>query len=276
MSSLVIDGERERRYLRDLGRAVGGALLFNIPLLMTMEMWQAGIYMDRLRLLAFFAAALPVLYGLSYYAGFSKGRGLRNDVLDALVALAVGFAVASCLLLLFGVLQVNASPLDNVGMVALQAVPGAIGALLARRQMNGDGDGDDKEDESRASYGGELFLMGAGALFFALNVAPTEEMILIAYKCTPWHELGLIAVSVLLLHVIVYSAGFAGQEEQGRPVTAFFRFTLPGYAIAIGVSLFVLWVFGRTDGHAAARAMATAIVLGFPASVGAAAARLLV
>ena len=167
MSSLVIDGERERRYLRDLGRAVGGALLFNIPLLMTMEMWQAGIYMDRLRLLAFFAAALPVLYGLSYYAGFSKGRGLRNDVLDALVALAVGFAVASCLLLLFGVLQVNASPLDNVGMVALQAVPGAIGALLARRQMNGDGDGDDKEDESRASYGGELFLMGAGALFFA-------------------------------------------------------------------------------------------------------------
>ena len=118
--------------------------------------------------------------------------------------------------------------------------------------------------------------MGAGALFFALNVAPTEEMILIAYKCTPWHELGLIAVSVLLLHVIVYSAGFAGQEEQGRPVTAFFRFTLPGYAIAIGVSLFVLWVFGRTDGHAAARATSTAIVLGFPASVGAAAARLLV
>ncbi|QYF87136.1 TIGR02587 family membrane protein [Brevundimonas sp. PAMC22021] len=273
MSSLVIDAGRERRYLRDLGRAFGGALLFNIPLLMTMEMWQAGIYMDRLRLLAFFAAALPVLYGLSYYAGFSKGRGLRNDVLDALVALAVGFAVASCLLLLFGVLEVNASPLDNVGMVALQAVPGAIGALVARRQMNG---GDDKEDEGRVSYWGELFLMGAGALFFAMNVAPTEEMILIAYKCTPWHELGLIVVSVLLLHVIVYSAGFAGQEDQGRPVTAFFRFTLPGYAIAIGVSLFVLWVFGRSDGHAAARAMATAIVLGFPASIGAAAARLLV
>ena len=34
----LIDLSRERAYLRDLGRAFGGALVFSIPLLMTMEM----------------------------------------------------------------------------------------------------------------------------------------------------------------------------------------------------------------------------------------------
>lgn len=269
-----IDLRRERGYARDLGRAFAGALIFNIPLLMTMEMWEQGVVMDRWRLLVFILAGLPLLYGLAYYAGFSKRRGFRNDVLDTAVALAVGFVTASVLLILFAVVQWDAPPREALGMVALQAVPGAMGALLARRQMNGDGDGGTEEDE--ASYVGELFLMAAGALFFALNVAPTEEMILIAYKATPVHVLALIAVSLALLHAIVFSAGFAGQEEADHPLIAFFHFTLPGYAIALGVSLFALWIFGRVDGHSLEGVVQTVIVLGFPAAVGAAAARLLV
>ena len=270
-----IDLRRERSYARDLGRAFAGALIFNIPLLMTMEMWEQGVTMDRWRLLAFILSGLPLLYGLAYYAGFSKRRGFRNDVLDTAVALAVGFVTALCLLTLFGVVTPDAAPREILGMTALQAVPGAMGALLARRQLSGDKGGGDGDEDS-ASYFGELFLMAAGALFFAMNLAPTEEMILIAYKATPWHALGLVALSLVLLHLIVFDAGFAGQEEADRPVTAFFHFTLPGYAVALGVSLFILFVFGRTDGHAAAGIVQTVVVLGFPASIGAAAARLLV
>ena len=118
--------------------------------------------------------------------------------------------------------------------------------------------------------------MAAGALFFALNIAPTEEMILIAYKASPAHILALIAVSIVLLHLIVFKAGFAGQEEADRPAAAFLHFTLPGYAIALGVSLFTLFLFGRADGHSVAGVVQTMVVLGFPASIGAAAARLLV
>jgi len=270
----MIDLRRERSYARDLGRAFAGALIFNIPLLMTMEMWEQGVVMDRWRLLAFVLAGLPLLYGLAYYAGFSKRRGFRNDVLDTAVALAVGFVTALGLLVLFGVVTPEAAPREILGMTALQAIPGAMGALLARRQLSGDQGGDGDEDQ--ASYFGELFLMAAGALFFAMNLAPTEEMILIAYKATPWHALGLIGLSLVLLHLIVFGAGFAGQEEADKPVTAFFHFTLPGYAVALGVSLFILFVFGRTDGHAAAGIVQTVVVLGFPASIGAAAARLLV
>ena len=269
-----LDLQRERAYVRDLGRAFAGALVFNIPLLMTMEMWEQGVVMGRWRLLLFILTGLPLLYGLAYYAGFSKRRGLVNDALDTAVALAVGFVTASLLLILFGVVEWDAPPHEGLGMVALQAIPGAMGALLARRQLSGDGGGD--TDEDQASYFGELFLMAAGALFFALNVAPTEEMILIAYKATPAHILALIAVSILLLHLIVFKAGFAGQEEADHPIKAFLHFTLPGYAIALAVSLFTLFLFGRTDGHAVAGVVQTMVVLGFPAAIGAAAARLLV
>jgi len=261
-------------YARDLGRAFAGALVFSIPLLMTMEMWEQGVVMDRGRLLVFLLAGLPLLYGLAYYAGFSNRRGLTNDLLETAVALAVGFVTAALLLGLFGVIRPD-TPMEKViGMTALQAVPGAMGALLARRQLSGGGQGEGDEDD--ASYVGELFLMAAGALFFALNVAPTEEMILIAYKATAFHVLALIALSIVLLHLIVFHAGFAGQEEADQPVTAFFHFTLPGYAIALGVSLFALFIFGRTDGHSVQGTIQTMVVLGFPASIGAAAARLLV
>lgn len=261
-------------YVSDLGRAFGGALLFSIPLLMTMEMWLQGVAMERWRLLAFILAGLPLLYGLAHYAGFSNRRGLLNDTLDTAVSLAVGFITASVLLTLFGVIRLDSSPREVVGLVSLQAIPGAMGALLARRQLSGADKGD--TDEESASYIGELFLMAAGPLFFALNVAPTEEMILIAYKASPIHALCLVTVSITLLHLIVFRAGFAGQEEAEHPIKAFFHFTLPGYAIALTVSLFVLFVFGRTDGHWLPGVVQNVIVLGFPAAIGAAAARLLV
>ena len=132
-----LDLQRERAYVRDLGRAFAGALVFNIPLLMTMEMWAQGVIMDRWRLLTFIVAGLPLLYGLAYYAGFSKRRGPVNDALDTAVALAVGFITASVLLILFGVVEWDAPPREGLGMVALQAIPGAMGALLARRQLSG-------------------------------------------------------------------------------------------------------------------------------------------
>ena len=266
--------DRERAYVSDLGRAFAGALVFNIPLLMTMEMWEQGVVMGRWRLLLFILAGLPLLYGLAYYAGFSKRRGLVNDALDTAVALAVGFVTASLLLILFGVVEWDAPPREALGMVALQAVPGAMGALLARRQLSGDGGGD--TDEDQASYFGELFLMAAGALFFALNIAPTEEVILIAYKAAPWQDLVMLALSVLLLHLIVFTVGFAGQEDADHPLKAFVHFTLPGYALTLGVSLFALYLFGRADGHPLVTWLEMGVVHSGPGAIGAAAARLLV
>jgi len=274
MSPAAVQPRRETAYARDLGRAFGGALLFSLPLLMTMEMWWFGFTLHPARLALFLLAAVPLLVGLAYFAGFShRHHGLAHAVLDAFVALAVGYLTAAVLLSVMGILEPGAPLRASAGQIGLQAVPGAMGALLARRQLSaGKGDG----DENEARYPGELFLMVAGALFLALNVAPTEEMILIAYRMTPWHAVALIAVSLAVMHAVVYRAGFAGQHEQGQPVTAFVHFTLAGYGLVLLVSVYVLWAFGRTDGHGLTEIVDAAVVLSFPGALGAAAARLLV
>lgn len=272
-------GPTNLQYARGLARAFGGALIFAFPLLMTMEMWQLGATITPLRLTVFLLLSLPLLFGLSYYAGFRETHGVIDDVLDALAALAVGTATAAILLALFVVLQPNAPLNDALGKLSVQAVPAAIGALLARRQLADGGDaasdGPDGKD-TRETYASELFLMGVGALFVALNVAPTEEMILIAYKMSPWHALALMTLSLGLLHVIVYWLGFAGQHPHERPALAFAHFTLPGYAIAMLVALYAQWTFGHADGQSVSQLVMTTVVLAFPGALGAGAARLLV
>jgi putative integral membrane protein (TIGR02587 family) len=276
MSALVLDN---RHYAHGLARAFGGALIFSFPLLMTMEMWSLGFTVPPVRLLVFIALSLPLLFGLSYYAGFRKTCGPRDDALDALAAIAVGFATASVLLLVFGVLRPGQPLHEITGKLSVQAVPAAIGALLARKQLaasSGDSAGEPVGENNRDTYSSELFLMAVGSLFVAFNVAPTEEMVLIAYMMTPWHALALMALSIGLLHLIVYSLGFAGQHPHDRPWLAFAHFTLPGYAIALLIALYAQWTFGHLDGEASGQFTMTTAVLAFPAALGAGAARLLV
>jgi putative integral membrane protein (TIGR02587 family) len=275
MLSFAFDRGREARYARDLGRAFGGALLFSLPMLMTMEMWWGGFILPPARLAAFLLLALPMLLGLAFYAGFSaRHRGLGHALLDTLVALAVGSLTAAAVLTLFGVLEPGAPAGQITGQLTLQAIGGAMGALLAGRQLSAGQD--DVGDEDQASYPGELFLMVVGALFLALNMAPTEEMILIAYRMSPPHVAALMLVSLVLMHAIVFNVGFPGQEAHDRPVAAFVHYTLAGYGLVLLTSLFVLWIFGRTQNHGLAEIVDSVLVLAFPGAIGAAAARLLV
>ena len=275
------DAPSNTEYAVGLARAFGGALIFAFPLLMTMEMWWLGFYAEPFRLALFLALGLPLLFGLSYYAGFRETFSWQDDAIDALAAYGVGFVASAVLLALFSVVEPGMPAHEIVGKIGVQALPAAIGALVARTQLRGDREGADDAppEERRSGYLSQLFLMAVGALFVAFNVAPTEEMILIAYQMTPWHGVALALVSLAVLHALVYSVGFAGQEEghgSGSTVRTFLHFTVVGYGLALMVSLYILWTFGRTEGLPASALASTVVVLGLPASLGAAAARLLV
>jgi len=274
-----------KEYALGLARAFGGALIFSLPLLMTMEMWSLGFTLDRTRLLLFLALDILLLVGLSRFGGFEKTSTVFEDVLDAFAAIAIGAIASALVLWMFGVLTPGLPIGEIVGKVAVQTVPASFGAMIARKQLGGGGaDAADVEDDEasevrRAGYGGQLFLMLAGALFLAFNVAPTEEMILIAYKMTPWQGIVLMIFSILILHGFVYAIGFAGQEERTADSgfwRTFLSYTVAGYGVAVVAALYVLWTFGRTDGaYVGEIALATA-VLAFPAAVGAAIARLVI
>lgn len=271
-----------RHFARGLARAGGGALLFSLPLVMTMEMWALGHLMSPLRLALFVGASLPLLVGLSHLVGFEETLDLLQDGVDACVALAIGFGTAAGALFLLHVLGAHSSLREVAGAIGLLAVVGAIGALLAQSQLHA-GSGDDRRARERdkrieSSYAAQLLAMLIGALFLSLNVAPTEEITLLAATMTPWHLAGLLLLSLVIMHAFVYSLEFKGHQRRAPGHSALvttLRYTVSGYALAALVSLGVLWLFGRTDGAGLGFVAAQLVVLAFPAAIGAAAARLI-
>lgn len=266
-------------FLVEIGRAFGGAAIFSIPIFMTMEMWELGATMDRYRLALLVGMLLPLLMGISRYIGLEKTRSWSQDIADSFLAIAVGFVCSGVILLLLGAIGLGMGIDEIAGQIGLQTVPASIGAMLARSQF-GQKDEDDGEPEGRqTSYGSEVFLMAAGALFLSFSVAPTEEVELIASQTTVWHLVVLMLLLLVAMHAFVYSVRFRGQEvglvEGVGFVSLFLRYTLVGYAVAFAMSLYVLWTFGQIDGEGLQAVVATTVVLSLPAALGAAAARLI-
>jgi putative integral membrane protein (TIGR02587 family) len=166
---------------------------------------------------------------------------------------------------------------EVVGKISVQAVPASIGALLARSQF---GERQRKEEEKRRSsrYGGGLFIMAVGALYLSTSVASTEEIILLSYRMTEWHIIALALFSLLAMHTFAHAAIARGKSVV-RSGTTFWmivsRFTIVGYCIGLLISLYLLWTFGRTDGLPMGQIIQAMIVLGFPATLGAGAGRLI-
>lgn len=283
MASQAANERPNRKYAIGLARAFGGAIIFGLPNLMTMEMWFLGFYLDRPRLILFLLVNFAILVGLSRLSGFEETASMKEDLLDAFAAYGVGVVASVATLAVFGILLPGMAASEIVGKIAVQSVPASFGAIIARQQMRGKTDEEKEEEqdvaERRSGYHWQLFLMVAGALFLAFNLAPTEEMILIGFKMSPWHGIALVLASLLVLHAFVYGVGFAGQEQApegsgfGR---LFLSYTIAGYGIALIVSLYVLWTFGRMDGAALVQIASMTAVLAFPAAIGAAIARLVV
>lgn len=267
----------DRDFLVALARAFAGAVLFGLPLLVTMEMWSAAFAVDPLRLALFLVVGLPLLTGLARYVGFREDLTWRDAVYDALVAYLVAACAIVAVLLAIGVLGPDTGWRDAVAKVAVQLIPAGIGATIARSQLGMQDDEKNGGGEARRdSQSGELFLMVAGALFFALNIAPTDEVGVIARQITHAHAIALVLATVAAMHALVYGLRFRGQHEPRRPespLVEFVTLTVAGYVLALATCACLLWVLGRLDGLGGTEALMMIVVLGVPAGLGAAIAR---
>ena len=271
-----------KNFFVDLARAFGGALIFSFPMLMTMELWFLGFYMNGLRLALFTLLTVPLLIGLSYYDGFEDANTLKEEVRETFIAYAVGFTASAVMLFLFGVIKPWEMSADEmIGKISIQAVAASLGAMFAQSLLGGDEQTQEEAETRKRStrYVGELFLMAVGAVFLSMSVAPTEEMILISFQMTDWHTLALAIVTLFVMHAFVYAIELRGQEKEISSdqsfLSIFLRFTVVGYAIVLLVSFYILWTFGSIDDMAFAEKLKAAIVLGFPAAIGASASRLI-
>lgn len=268
----LLDPGSNAEYAIGLLRALLGAMVFGLPLLMTMEMWELGAAMDRLRLALLLLLTFPMLVALSFYAGFEKTFSLLDNILDAFAALAISAVGCAIVLGAFGEIGPGIAWGDVAGKLAALSFAAAIGALLADKQFN---DADEHEaDTHRKEHGtlSRLSIMAMGAIFLALNIAPTEEVMLLASAMSPLQSIILALVSVIALHAILTGV----DHEEGVSVAGrFVRRTLAGYGVCLLMCGYILWTFGRTDHVSLPEAVSRIVVLAFPAALGAGAARLL-
>ncbi len=271
--------EPNRQYARGLGRLLAGAIIFSLPILMTMEMWWLGFYLSPVHIVQFALVNFIIIIGLSRVSGFEKTHTIGDDILDALAAYAVAVFWSAAILALLGIIKVGMPASEIIGKITIEAIPASFGAMVAGKQLGSKNTQDTQAKAQRGTYWGQLFLMVAGALFLSLSVAPTEEMVLISFLMNSWHVVALVFVSIILLHALVYTVGLKGEEKPPGPTTfwsVLLRFSIAGYGIALLSSLYVLWTFGRINDTGVSQVINMVVVLAFPGAVGAALARLVV
>ena len=269
------------RTLREYARGITGGLLFSLPLLYTMEVWWAGFIARPFRLLVYLLAGFLLLFGYNRYAGLREDASWTDIAFEAVEEMGLGLLISAGILWLIGQVDSGMPASEILGKVVVEGVPAAIGVSVGAAQLGGDGKGDQgmkgRKDKGDLRLPGHLVLGLCGAVLFASNVAPTEEILEIAVESTSWRLLGLALLSLVLGGVILFYSDFTGSRplRSGDGLGVVLSLSVMSYAVALAASAFILWFFGRFEGVSFAIAIAQTVTLGVASSLGASAGRLL-
>ncbi len=289
-----------RAELLDLVRAASGGLLFGVPLLYTMEVWARGATMSPRMLLVVLAATLAINFAFCFVSGFRPDTGVREAALEAVTAVGIGLVFAFVVLVLIGEIEPGISFDEVSGKLLLGAAAVSLGVSFADAHLRGksrtgdenQGDGSDKgsggggdstpeppRDPDAMQLREDALDVAAtliGSVLFALNIAPTEEIILIAARLNGWQLLALLGGAILLCYVILYASGFEDQPVHVKGILQSpWAETVMTAGISLLVALTLLWLIGRPEATSSLGvAVASTVTLGLPAAVGGAAGRL--
>jgi putative integral membrane protein (TIGR02587 family) len=266
--------------LREYGRGLAGGLLFSLPLVYTMEVWWLGFIAHPERLLAYVAFIFLLLLGYNRFAGLRHDANWAEVAIDSVEELGLGVVTAGVLLFVLGRITGQDSFGEALGKIVMEAGIVAIGFSIGTSQL-----GAARHEELGAGPRGrrdrgplsQIVLAFCGAVLFAANVAPTEEVLMVAVETSPSRLLAVAALSLAVASVILYFTDFARSESfvlrrSGHDVLIGIFLT---YGIALLASGAILWFFGRFDGHSADICVRETVVLGLPGALGASAGRLL-
>ena len=278
-------GEVDRSYgrsLREYARGVVGGLLFSLPLLYTMEVWWAGFISRPSNLLVYLAAGFLLLFGYNRYAGLHQDASWLEVGFEAVEEMGLGLLIAAGILWLIGQIDGTMTAGEVVGKIVAEAVTVAIGVSVGSAQLGGTSEGGmtgkGGNPDRQLGLAGQIVLAGCGAVLLASNVAPTEEIVLIAIEASRWQVVGLAVLSFALAWAILFASGFKGADRLSAPdegTGSMVLRTALNYAVALAASAFILWFFGRFDGVSPAVCVAQTVVLGVASVLGASAGRVL-
>ena len=263
-------------------RAFAGALLGALPLLYTMEMWWHGRTLSDGWILALYVPTIGVLLLCLLFGGFRIGSAGHLGV-DLLITLGIGVFASAVTLLIVGQIAPGFVPLAAaVRMVAIEAIPCAIGAALAITQFRPRARSRERVDRriGRLPEDAQKVLATiVGGVFFAFNIAPTEEVWKMTIEAEPYHFPLVVLFSVAVSYGIVFLADFAErpgdftQGALGRPIAE----TCVSYLISLLVSLAFLYAFQHVSTSTPLHAQIEAtVMLGYVTTIGGSAGRVLI
>lgn len=266
--------------LREYGRGIAGGFLFSLPLILTMEVWAAGVLVPPAHLLAGLAATYVLLCGYNAYAGLHHETRLAEIMVDSVEELGIGLTLSAAILLLFGRIGTGTGWPEALGLIVVEGLFVAVGVSVGTAQLMG---GDDAKSHDRGTGGrhqtiwSELVLAFCGAVLIAANVAPTEEILLLASSMGPPLLLATMGTSLALAATLLYFSHFVGAARfaEAKGAFAILYGTAITYASALIASALILWFFGRFAQHGLFLNVAQCVVLGIAGTLGAAAGRLL-
>jgi putative integral membrane protein (TIGR02587 family) len=279
--------------LQDLIRGVSGGFLFGIPLLYTMEVWWIGSYTEPPLMLGVLGITFVVIFLLNRTDGFraSQPIDLRQAAVDSIEAIAIGIICAVAILFLLHEIG-GSTPLDEaLGKVIFEGVPFSIGVALARSLLREDEEPEEENSTLPDASNPEEFPprnaaladIGAtlvGTIIVAFNIAPTDEIPMLAAAASPPWLLAVMAVSLLISYMIVFAAGFTTQKQRRQDKGLFqtpLTETVMSYLLSLAAAAFMLWFFHRLNfADPWTLWLSHIILLGLPATVGGAAGRLAV
>jgi len=265
--------------LREYGRGLAGGLIFSLPLLYTMEVWWAGFIAQPLRLFSYLLIIFLLLLGYNRYAGMRRDASWLEVAIDSVEELGLGVIASAATLFAIGRIGAHTTREEALGQILIEAGVVAIGFSVGTAQLGAGGEEDEGmgEPDEPVHFPGQLAITFCGAVLFAANVAPTEEILMIAVETGPGRLLLLALLSIAVSALILYFSDFARASRYSPIETKWQAFagTMITYAVALAASGVILWFFGRFDGQAADVIVAEIVVLGFPAALGGSAGRLL-
>jgi putative integral membrane protein (TIGR02587 family) len=244
-----------------------------------MEVWEAGFVMPPHRQLIYVVLALVLLLGYNRYAGLHPDSSWAEVAIDSVEEMGIALLLSAVVLLLIGRIGPEQHLGEIVGRIVVEAVTVAIGVSVGTAQLGGDGD--DMEtgmpDKEEGSFGGQMALAMCGAVLFAANVAPTEEIVQIGIEM-PGHQLAVLGVATMVLGALVlFYSDFRGARRWVRAtgLPSVVRGTVITYAVGLVASAVILWLFGRFDGVGPRPILGQIVALGVASTLGASAGRLL-
>lgn len=279
--------------LKEYGRGITGGLLFSLPMLYTMELWWTGFIVDPLPLLLYFIVGFLMLLIYNHYVGLRSEHRFIDGVAESAEEMGVGLVLTLFILWITGRITPDMSILEISGKIIVEAVTVAIGISVGKNQFAGNGD-EDKENSDRNSNNEKSaksnskkeihFFRGinlalCGSILVASNVAPTDEVVVIALESAIFKIIGIAVISIVIGGAVLYHINFKGSKKwivEPRSHIGFLAGTAVMYSVALVSSAFMLWFFGRFQDVSLYAIVAQTVVLAFPATLGASAGRLLI